>query len=215
MSEMVEELDSGTDYMMLSLTDDQKVMEQSYCGSHLYQDIDDDSDVDHDHDSDDYECIDEIKAAVTSDINDVEWRVLSRLSCDDVGEDWRIVSSMPRNKNKFTRFWQDSVNIVGEEFKEKCKMNADTDDEVTGEVSDDGEHLSIIVTNNVNNVAPQSESCSHAKSFLERLLTRPGEDSHHHVEEQQFVKSEDQVNTSNTPGWLRKQVSFGKLFVSS
>ena len=106
-------------YQTMSLTDDQKVMEQSgYC--HLYQDIDSDhsegdGDDNEDDISDDYECIEEIKAAHKSAVGDnevtngeTEWRVLSRLELQEIGEDWRIVSTMPRNGNKQAAAWQPS-----------------------------------------------------------------------------------------------------------
>ena len=94
---------------LTSLTDDQKVVEQSRCTSDYYQKIDDDSDS-HDYSSvgdnsaceefDGYEYIDEKDDAKCDNVcnSTLEWRVLSRLE-GETGDDWRIVSdvnSMPR-----------------------------------------------------------------------------------------------------------------------
>ena len=192
-------------YQTMSLTDDQKVMEQSgYC--HLYQDIDSDhseegGDDNEDDISDDYECIEEIKAAHKSAVNDIEvtngeteWRVLSRLELQEIGEDWRIVSTMPRNGNKQAAAWQPSPGKVKDEVVE-CK------------------HLSIMVTNNVNNVAGP-ECVNTAKSFLEKVVTKNTGDLYlRDIAEGQTASVPDSPDNSAHGIWLRKQVTFGKLFL--
>ena len=185
-------------YQTMSLTDDQKVMEQSgYC--HLYQDIDSDHncvdrDDSEDDTSDDYECIGEIKATnkcVISDTNsvDTEWRVLSRLELREIGEDWRIVSTMPRRGDKQAASWQPSEPSVWGKVKDEaaeCK------------------HSSIMITNNVNNVArPECENT--AKSFLENVVPKD-------LSLRSDVTDPDSQDTDLVPDiWLRKQVTFGKL----
>ena len=188
-------------YQTMSLTDDQKVMEQSgYC--HLYQDIDSDHncvdrDDSEDDTSDDYECIEEIKATnkgVISDTNsvDTEWRVLSRLELREIGEDWRIVSTMPRRGHKQAASWQPSEPSVWGKVKDEaaeCK------------------HSSIMITNNVNNVArPECENT--AKSFLENVVPKDLS------LRSEATDPDSQDNDSAPDIWLRKQVTFGKLSFS-
>ena len=179
-------------YQTMSLTDDQKVMEQSgYC--HLYQDIDSghscvDRDDSEEDTSDDYECIEEIKAAnksvSVSDSNDevdTEWRVLSRLELREIGEDWRIVSTMPRRRDKPSE--PSDWGKVKDEASE-CK------------------HSSIMITNNVNNVA-HTECENTAKSFLENVVPKD-----------LSLRSEatdPDIQDSAPNIWLRKQVTFGEL----
>ena len=160
---------------------------------------------------DDYESIEEIKANNNehSDNHNLEWRVLSSLG-GEMGEDWRIVNSMPRNKNKPENCWRPACE-QSEEFKETCKIN---------ELELECKHLSIMGTNNVNNVASNlgCEQPINAKSFLEKLLTRNSEDFYRDVSEESghLVSSTATATTNNSPaGWLRKQVTFGKLLVFS
>ena len=193
-------------YQTMSLTDDQKVMEQSgFC--HLYQDIDSDhneGDCDDSEDdiSDDYECIEEIKAAHESVVSDnevtnveTEWRVLSRLELQEIGEDWRIVSTMPRNGNKQAAARRPSPGGKVKDEVVECK------------------HLSIMVTNNVNNVAGP-ECVNTAKSFLEKVVTKNTGDLY--LRENaggQPASVPDSPDNSAHGIWLRKQVTFGKLFL--
>ena len=155
-----------------------------YCSQHLYQDIDTNEIVDDDVvdsfnevNTDDYETIEEIKASnfqceeVKSE-NLIEWRVLSRLE-GDVGEDWRIVDTLPRFKNKQETYWQQK-EVLCDKFKETCKINEEPQ----------CKHLSIMCTNNVNNVASDSgcEQQINANGFLEKLLASNSQDSYQNDE---------------------------------
>ena len=183
--------DSPYHYQTMSLTDDQKVMEQSgYC--HLYQDIDSEYNevyrYNNDAMSDDYECIEEIKAAHKSSVSDndvtnleTEWRVLSRLELQDIGEDWRIVSTIPRNGNEPAAAWQPWGGR---------KVNDETVD---------SKHLSKMVTNNVNNVT-SPECVNTAKSFFGKVMTKNS-----------VIVLDCLDNNSGHGIWLRKQVTFGKI----
>ena len=195
-------------YQTMSLTDDQKVMEQTgYC--HLYQDIDSDpNEADRDHieddTSDDYECIEEIKATNirASDNNDgTEWRVLSRLELREIGEDWRIVSTLPRHGRQETP-WQPGQVRRREKVKDAASEEAEC------------KHLSIMLTNNVNNVA--GPECVNDKSFLEKLQTKNSEDLYLSEADEGEATGPDSSDTGPAPAyWLRKQVTFGKLFIFS
>ena len=117
---------------------------------------------------------------------------------------------MPRNKNKTQNCWR-PLGEQSEEFKETCRIN---------ELELECKHLSIMGTNNVNNVASDlgCEQPINAKSFLEKLLTRNSEDFYRDVSEDSghLVSSTATTATNNSPaGWLRKQVTFGKLLVFS
>ena len=200
--------DSPYCYQTMSLTDDQKVMEQSgYC--HLYQDIDSEYNevyrYNNDAISDDYECIEEIKAAHKSSASDndatnleteSEWRVLSRLELQDIGEDWRIVSTIPRNGNEPAAAWQP---WGGRKVKD-------------GTV--ESKHLSIMVTNNVDNVT-SPECVNTAKSFFGKVLTKNSEDLY--LREDAEGEADEAAIVPDSPDnhsahgiWLRKQVTFGK-----
>ena len=158
----------------------------------MYQDIDGDDDDDaeleksFDNDcSDDYESIEEIKQ-VNNVINKadggLEWRVLSSLD-GDIGEDWRIVDTLPRYSNKQQTYWQEK-QILCDEFKETSEINEEPM----------CKQLSIMCTNNVNNVASDSgcEQPINARYFLEKLLTSPNTED--------FYQNDESVATNNTTG---------------
>ena len=189
-----------------SLTDDQKAMEQSggvYSAdyqeilssdidSHLYSSLTESTN------SDDYESIEDIKREA-----ELEWRVRSRLE-GEMGEDWRIVNSMPRPRNKRNPELY-SLYDVAEcgKFKEKQKIkNTRGNAEGVEEISCRGGRR--------EKNTDGCEQAINAKSFLENLdfFNQNGED----------------LYESNSPGlnsepdrlpaaYLRKQVTFGKLLV--
>ena len=152
-------------------------------------------------DSDDYESIEEVKERGHKDPGGwrlsegegeewregLEWRVLSRLEGEEeLGEDWRIVTSMPRPRDR-------RVDKVKAE--EECK------------------HLPGLVTSNVNNVAGAEHEAVNtvntaAASSLENLVTGNSEDG--------YRGSDEPLLPPTPPGcWLRKQVTFGELLVFS
>ena len=192
-----------------SLTDDQKVMEQCGAGySADYQEILSSSDthvyssLTESTTSDDYESIEEIKREA-----ELEWRVLSRLE-GEMGEDWRIVNSMPRPRNKRNPELYELCDLAEcGKFKEKQQIK-DTGQSVERV---EGGLISISCRGGMRekNTAGCDQAIN-AKSFLEnyKFLSKNGED----------------LYESNSPGvnsepdrlpaaYLRKQVTFGKLLV--
>ena len=114
--------------------------------------------------------------------------MLSRLEGEaELGEDWRIVTSMPRPRDRRL----DKVKAEEEE----CK------------------HLPGLVTSNVNNVAGAEHEAVNtantaAASSLENLVTGNSEDG--------YRGSDEPLLPPTPPGcWLRKQVTFGELLVFS
>ena len=192
-----------------SLTDDQKVMEQNGSGgysadyqeillssdTHVYSSLTDTTT------SDDYESIEDIKREA-----ELEWRVLSRLE-GEMGEDWRIVNSMPRPRNKRNPELYEICDVAesGRKFKEKHKIKDTVGQNVEGV---EGGLISISCRRENNRAG--CEQTINSKSFLENFtfLSKNGED----------------LYESNSPGvnsepdrlpaaYLRKQVTFGKLLV--
>ena len=203
----------------ISLTDDQKVVEQSRC-SDYYQKIDDDSDS-HDYSSvgdnsasegfDGYEYIDEKEDAKCDNVCDstLEWRVLSRLE-GETGDDWRIVSdvnSMPR-RTKCDNSTEMNENEV------MCQMSKGIYDLTTK----DGHNMQEFQISQTANVAKQdsetfsTESDSNgeqpisAKTFLEKLLSNKQTNYY----SSPLPPSQPPPPDSEPAGWLRKQVTFGK-----
>ena len=183
-----------------SLTDDQKVMEQcGYSSADYYQEID----SSHSHlyssltdTTDDYESIEDVKRD-----NELEWRVLSRLE-GEIGEDWRIVNSMPRNnRNRRTENVKLQRRCDDVEFKDK-----------RGDITDCKVMANKVMARNM--MAGSHSACEHAvnaKNFLEQLRSEDRED---------FYQAESPVVTVGPEGlsglpaaYLRKQVTFGKLLV--
>ena len=192
-----------------SLTDDQKVMEQ--CGgvyssdyqeilstdSHVYSSLTDTTT------SDDYESIEDIKREA-----ELEWRVLSRLE-GEMGEDWRIVNSMPRPRSKRNPELYELCDVAGSaRFKEKQKIK-DTGQNVEGVEQAGLISISCRGEMREKNTAG-CEQAINAKSFLEKFefLSRNGED----------LCESNSSGANSEPdrlpaAYLRKQVTFGKLLV--
>ena len=189
-----------------SLTDDQKAMEQSggvYSAdyqeilssdidSHLYSSLTESTN------SDDYESIEDIKREA-----ELEWRVRSRLE-GEMGEDWRIVNSMPRPRNKRNPELY-SLYDVAEcgKFKEKQKIK-NTRGSVEGV-----EEISCRGGRREKNT-DGCEQAINAKSFLEKseFFTQIGGDL--------CESNSPRVNSEPDrlpAAYLRKQVTFGKLLV--
>ena len=180
------------DLISHSLTDDQKVMEQCrYSGdyyqeigssdSHLYSSLTDTN-------TDDYESIEEMKRD-----NELEWRVLSRLE-GEMGEDWRIVNSMPRTKARNTVILQEK-----REAETKCKMEEKRREERQLSISCRRE----MSENKSLSLHPSCEQAINDKSFLENLWSKTGKDLY------QARGGSDRLPAA----YLRKQVTFGKLLV--
>ena len=180
------------DLISHSLTDDQKVMEQCrYSGdyyqeigssdSHLYSSLTDTN-------TDDYESIEEMKRD-----NELEWRVLSRLE-GEMGEDWRIVNSMPRTKARNTVILQEK-----REAENTCKMEEKRREERQLSISCRRE----MSENKSLSLHPSCEQAINDKSFLENLWSKTGKDLY------QARGGSDRLPAA----YLRKQVTFGKLLV--
>ena len=191
----------------MSLTDDQKVVEQSRC-SDYYQKIDDDTDT-HDYSSvgdnsshidafDGYEYIDE-KDDVEYDNDNLcdtslEWRVLSRLE-GETGDDWRIVTdlnSMPRRTKCDSSTEMNGSDIMHQLSKEFYDLGSSCQPSVKNsnnqnKIDDDKETFSVESDSN-------SEQPVSAKTFLEKLLN----------------DKRDHFNSETAGHWLRKQVTFGE-----
>ena len=195
-----------------SLTDDQKVMEQ--CGSggysadyqeillssdtHVYSSLTDTTT------SDDYESIEDIKREA-----ELEWRVLSRLE-GEMGEDWRIVNSMPRPRNQRNPELYELCDVAesGRKFKEKQKIKDSVGQNVEGV---EGGLISISCRREMGEKNTAGcEQTINSKSFLENFtfLSKNGEDL--------FESNSPRVNSGPDrlpAAYLRKQVTFGKLLV--
>ena len=194
-----------------SLTDDQKVMEQ--CGgvyssdyqeilstdSHVYSSLTDTTT------SDDYESIEDIKREA-----ELEWRVLSRLE-GEMGEDWRIVNSMPRPRNQRNPELYELCDVAetGRKFKEKLKIKDTVGQNVEG--VEEGGLISISCRRNMREKNRAGcEQAINSKSFLENFtfLSKNGEDL--------YESNCPRVNSEPDrlpAAYLRKQVTFGKLLV--
>ena len=133
--------------------------------------------------------------------NELEWRVLSRLE-GEIGEDWRIVNSMPRNnRNRRTENVKLQRRCDDVEFKDK-----------RGDITDSKVMANKVMARNM--MAGSHSACEHAvnaKNFLEQLRSEDRED---------FYQAESPVVTVGPGGlaglpaaYLRKQVTFGKLLV--
>ena len=165
-----------------SLTDDQKVMEQCRYSGDFYQEIG--SSDSHlyssltDTNTDDYESIEDIKRD-----NELEWRVLSRLE-GEMGEDWRIVNSMPRTRTRNTGMVQKMSENAECELKDKMR---------------DGEREEEIREKNI--VISPGEQAVNGKNFRENLWSKRGKD---------LYEGPGPLVTGSD---RQKQVTFGKLLV--
>ena len=190
------------------LTDDQKVMEQCGCGgysadyqeilssdSHVYSSLTESAT------SDDYETIEEMVREA-----ELEWRVLSRLE-GEMGEDWRIVNSMPRPARvqaRQSRLYEMCETVTGsEKFKGKEK------------IKEPGQQVEGVEAGLV------SISCRPEMAGCEQTINAPQSFRGNFTF---WSKTAEDFYESNSPGvssqpdrlpaaYLRKQVTFGKLLV--